>query len=458
MKMKRKQKTIQTSFIKQGSILYELVGDEDYTQFVKYDPITEKVENVKSVVSRDLTYIPPENNLVESGTIKLATYPQEYGDTLALFKQVKRFIYKYVDVPDNYLTIATLYVILSWLFDLFDVIPYLRVVGDFGTGKSRFLQTVGSLCYKACFAGGASTVSPIFRIIDLYQGVTLVFDEADFQFSGATASITKILNTGYMKDMPVLRTEGSNDNFQPKSFKTYGPKIIASRNQFDDVALESRCLTQVMGGKPRTDIPRHLPAEFKDEAQDLRNKLMMFRLRNYFDTEVDPSLEMSELDSRLNQVALPILSITKDPETLEMVKSSLKNMQNKINTRKQDQEPAIVLRALVALLKEGATDLPYKLVASKINEQQGNLSEYKDVLTPRRIGRINSSNLDLETYLSGGITKIRYTPNNVKQIQDLARKYSIEAVDKVDLVELCFNLKEKDLEDKFTQEVTEALC
>ena len=28
------------------------------------------------------------------------------------------------------------------------VAPYLRALGDYGTGKTRFIQTVGVLCYR----------------------------------------------------------------------------------------------------------------------------------------------------------------------------------------------------------------------------------------------------------------------------------------------------------------------
>jgi hypothetical protein len=67
------------------------------------------------------------------------------------------------------------------VYDAFNEFPYLRFRGDYGTGKSRALIVVGSLCYKAYFASGASTVAPIFHTLDLFRG-TLILDEADFRF------------------------------------------------------------------------------------------------------------------------------------------------------------------------------------------------------------------------------------------------------------------------------------
>jgi hypothetical protein len=47
----------------------------------------------------------------------------------------------------------------------------------------------------------------------------------------------------------------------------FGPKLIATRGYFQDRALESRCLTEEMGGrKLREDVPINLGAEYKNEA------------------------------------------------------------------------------------------------------------------------------------------------------------------------------------------------
>jgi hypothetical protein len=100
--------------------------------------------------------------------------------------------------------VATYYVLLSWLYDAFNELPYLRLRGDFGSGKTRALLTIGSLCYKPFFASGASTVSPIFHTPDAFRG-TLIFDEADFRFSDERAEIVKILNNGDVRGLPVLR-------------------------------------------------------------------------------------------------------------------------------------------------------------------------------------------------------------------------------------------------------------
>ena len=110
-----------------------------------------------------------------------------------------------MDFDEAFENVATHHVLLSWLYDAFNELPYLRLRGDYGSGKTRALLTIGSLCYKGFFASGASTVSPIFHTLDAFRG-TLIFDEADFRFSDERAETVKILNNGNVSGLPVLRT------------------------------------------------------------------------------------------------------------------------------------------------------------------------------------------------------------------------------------------------------------
>ena len=61
-----------------------------------------------------------------------------------------------------------------------------------------------------------------------------------------------------------------------------GPKILATRRLFRDPAAESRCLTRRMPAiNPRRDVRRAIGASFWQGAEDLRNKLLCYRLRNH---------------------------------------------------------------------------------------------------------------------------------------------------------------------------------
>ena len=132
----------------------------------------------------------PGNNLIRNYAVLLPSEPTIYGSEAQLLSDIQGFIYRYVDFDAAFEKVATYYVLLTWLYDAFNELPYLRLRGDYGSGKTRALLVLGSLCYKSFFASGASTVSPIFHTLDAFRG-TLIFDEADFRFSDERAEVVK---------------------------------------------------------------------------------------------------------------------------------------------------------------------------------------------------------------------------------------------------------------------------
>ena len=271
---------------------------------------------------RRLIPFSPDNNLIRNEVVLLPSEPRIYGTEGMLVAEVQSFVHRYVDLSPTFEKVAVYYVLLSWLYDAFNELPYLRLQGDFGSGKTRALLVIGSLCYKPFFASGASTVSPLFHTLDAFRG-TFIFDEADFRFSDERAEIVKILNNGNVRGLPVLRTMMNQQReFNPRAFHVFGPKIVATRGHYDDRGLESRFITETMGARPlRPDIPINLPDQFREEARDLRNKLLLYRFHRRFEVKLDPSLADPALEPRLNQILVPLLSVVGDPALRDELRS-----------------------------------------------------------------------------------------------------------------------------------------
>ncbi len=383
----REQKPEYKTLVKDENAIYEMVYDrENYeTYFIGFDRVKNKIIQTDEIYLHDRQQLPlpPNNNLINVGVILFPSHAEPYESEEELLKSIQQFIHKYVCVSEVFEQIATYYVLFTWLFDRFNEVPYLRALGDFGSGKSRFLQTIGSICYKPIFTGGATTASPIFRMLNEFKG-TLVLDEADYRFSDMTSEIVKILNTGYQKGMPVLRSEGKGI-FEVKAYDVFSPKIIATRETFTDKALESRFLVEEMGtGKLRADISRTLDESFYAEALQIRNKLLMWRLKNYFEPiELNKDL-IENIHPRLNQIVIPLLSIIKD----EAIKDGLKAFIIKYNGEMIDDrgfslESDIVFVILKLEHETGAKEVTVKQIADKINRE---LDPGDEKLTPKKVG------------------------------------------------------------------------
>lgn len=346
----------------------------------------------------------PKNNLLAHDVVLLPSAPRTYGSDEALLDEVRGFIHRYADVSSSFEEIAGYYVLFSWIYDVFRELPYLRVRGDFGSGKSRVLQTIGSLCYKPIFSSGASTVSPLFRILDAFRG-TLVLDESDFRFSDERAEIVKILNNGNGTGFPVLRSEATpNKEYNPRAFHVFGPKIIASRGLFTDRALESRCITEEMGRQfPRADIPLNLPTSFAEEAQELRNKLLMFRFLNRDKPHDLPTVRDSTIEPRIAQIFAPVLATIESNAARERMLILARRYSAVLAADRSMTIEAQLVEAIHALWGL-SHPLVVKDIADVFAEKFGN--EYRRPVTPRWIGALLRSRLSLVPAKSHGIFTI----------------------------------------------------
>jgi hypothetical protein len=335
------------------------------------------------------------NNLLKHEVVLLPDEPREYRSEAELVAEIQAFIHRYADLSPLFERVSAYYVLLSWVYDAMSELPYLRVRGEPGSGKTRFLLTVGPLCYKPIFASGASTVSPIFRILDAFRG-TLVVDEGDFRSSDERSEIVKILNNGNARGFPVLRSEVIREReYNPRAYAVFGPKLVATRGYFQDRALESRCLTEEMGQtRLRTDIPINLPPQHREEAADLRSKLLMFRFRRLRDTRVDEALVDRTVEPRLNQILVPLMSIVGDLAIREEVRSLAHRLDREMLTERSLDTEAQVLQVIRDLVVPG-TPPSVKDIASEMAVRHG--EDYDRKVTPKWIGWIIRRRLKLET-------------------------------------------------------------
>lgn len=401
-------------------MLCSSAGDQTSFAIWKADAVQELTHFSSGENQRGVPFS-PRNNLLAHGVVLLPSEASNYDSEEELLGQVREFIHRYCDVSVEFEQISAHYVLFSWIYDAFNEVPYLRVRGDFGTGKSRYLLTVGSLCYKPIFASGASTVSPIFRILDAFRG-TLVLDESDFRISDEKAEIVKILNNGNTRGFPVLRSEATpTKEYNPRAFHVFGPKIIASRGSFSDRALESRCITEEMGRQPpRSEIPLNLPAEFPKEATQLRNKLLMFRFRNLHRSRDLRTIADRSLEPRIAQIFSPLLATIESEAVRESVLALARKYSGIIATERSMSVEAQLLQAIHDLWGNGSA-ISVKAITEKFAIRYGD--EYRRPPTPRWIGSLLRSRLSLVPAKSHGTFVIPATEET--KLNQLFERYDI---------------------------------
>lgn len=349
------------------SLIVEEIYDQKKERFLfaVYDNCS-RVSYKESIQVEGVLYKPLKSALIKKSVILLPTKAEEYHSTPNLIAEIKNFIHRYYQYSETLELLDSYFVLHSWNYSKFAITPYRRILGDYGTGKTRFLKVIGSICYRPMFLSSVSSEASIYRVIDAYKG-TLIIDEADFSRSNLYSTITKILNAGYQRGYPIIKCNSGIHELE--AFDIFCPKIVASRQRYSDEALESRCITTETEICTRPDIPKALNSKFDKEAQSLRNKLLLYKFRTLRqEVSTDKTLDTFSIEPRLKEIIIPIISTVEN----KVIKGQLYNFTI-------DYQKSIIQQrglSLAKLILETIIQLQYKqmplavgIIASAVQEK-----------------------------------------------------------------------------------------
>ena len=329
--------------------------DSDQTFFAVRFPDGHVEDRLERVKIQDRRYLPfSANNIIRKRVILLPSELGELSGEGDLLFAIKAHNARYFDFgsDETFEQLCMIYPFFTYLARQFRTVPYLRALGDYGTGKSRLLKTIGPICYQPIMTNAGSSASSLFRILDLFTNSTLVLDEADFNNSDEASMIAKILNGGNEKGQPILRSEkNAMGNFDAAAFDVFGPKIIGARKDFQDQATASRCLTkEMLPIMPHPRIPLDLPPVeiYEKECLGIRNALFSYMMHNMQkDCQVDLGSVDRAMDSRTAQVTVSLLTVMKSESGRDLVRQYLKNVTEE---RKGERYATFTARVLEGII------------------------------------------------------------------------------------------------------------
>jgi hypothetical protein len=145
-----------------------------------------------------------------------------------------------------------------------------------------------------------------------------------------------------------------------------------------------------MGMPPEKHIPLVLTDEFWQRAEQLRNKLLVFRLRKYNTTSYNPALIVPGMETRLNQVITPLLSIIDDENARKDISNFMLDFNKKIVT---DRSMTLEYQILEFLeLRKDDPEISVSEIADAVNN-----SGWDVEITPKKVGNIVRKKLQLAT-------------------------------------------------------------
>lgn len=366
--------------IKDGKLYEQIWNEEDESMFLTMnDGHPKTVEKVDEIH-------PIGDSAIKKGVVVLPDKTEEYGSIQKLVKEIQEHLNKYLDISEDHEIFASFYVLFSWVYDKTTTLNYLRSLGDWGTGKSRYLDVIGRMCYKPIMVNGALTPAVVYRLLDLWGG-TLILDEGDFKKSDEQADIIKILNAGFEKSRSSVARCNPNDPSIIDTFKVYGPKVLASRKTWYDQALESRCMTERMKVTNRKDIPPILDKEYYEKETELRRKLLKFRFDYYDKISYEyKDLGIPDLEPRLKQAVSSFAVLFHNiPGLMRRFRKFIRKYNEALIEERSSSYEGMIAWGVISLIMKGEKNFGTRDVCEAMSEEFG--GDFKS----RSVGKILKS-------------------------------------------------------------------
>jgi hypothetical protein len=197
-----------------------------------------------------------------------------------LLLEIMGFFEKFLYAANGVSMILGLWVMNTWLFDVFDTTPYLLIYSAVkGCGKTTVMELLLELSARPHLTAGM-TPAAMFRIVE-QEKPTLLIDEAESLAANNERGndVTQIANTGYKKGAGVLRCGDKKDGFALQRFATYCPKAFACIGKLEGALLD-RCIVICLEKAPRdANITRAYSRLVKALAEPIREKLESYALK-----------------------------------------------------------------------------------------------------------------------------------------------------------------------------------
>lgn len=348
--------------------------------FIKYSKSDDTWEEVSEFSYEDRVYKPITDDVFSKGGVKLPSGVSLYTNTAEIINEIKEFIHESCELPTLYENLFPYLALFYWVYEKFPFIPYVQFVGGTGTGKTTAMEAFGALCYKAIDTTGSMTISSVFRMATNWKG-TMLIDEFD-SMGEHSRDMVSFLKSG-VSDRLVYRTEGDIKRFELKAYIVKAPKLFTSEKPIDDAGLQSRTIVIEME-KNKRKIPLYKLPKYYERALAIRNKLLLWRLRNL--NKIDLSEieygfpELETFERRVQQVITPIYYFG-DEAAKKEIKLMAKQQEDETFRERRESDEGKIFEVIVDMFRQNQ---PASLgqIASELNRSR------RVLLTEKMIGQL----------------------------------------------------------------------
>jgi hypothetical protein len=190
-----------------------------------------------------------------------------------LLETCRAWVRRYVSVSDAQAVIMAAWVMHTYVFDSFEVTPYLFISSpEKGSGKSTLLRILKAVACRGRSSSGMSGAA-LARVVAASRP-TLFLDELDAQMKGnkeTAENIRGILNSGYEPEGVYTRCVGSE--FAVTDFPTFCPKCLAGIGKLWDTVSDRSVIIEMRRMLPEEKIEQDRKAAVNAAAAPIKERL-----------------------------------------------------------------------------------------------------------------------------------------------------------------------------------------
>ena len=283
------------------------------------------------------------------------TQAAEYAE---IWADVRSFIYDHWDAEESEIYDGlTAYALSTWVRPNLTFVPHLMLMGKTTGGKTRLLNTLSHVSYRAVVAASATPAS-MFRMIDGYN-VSYFVSEYHGLGPDEQRELDNVVRAGQKKGEKITRAEQSTTGFEPRTYDPFSHIAIATQyTPADDIV--NRCI-QIRSSRSNRDMPATIDEQ---RAEQIRNKLLDARFRlldsDRFDAaeaEAYAYLEQKGITGRTREKLLSLLSMVIVCDALDAFEPYVETICQQDKEAVSNSEDARFVEVLRDLAHEAVTDV-----------------------------------------------------------------------------------------------------
>ncbi len=365
--------------------------------------------------------VAPEISSRKSEALTLPTGAESGSLAKDLIEDIAMTISRYVDIDERRLYLISYYVLYTWMQDLLPSATYLWLVGPLGSGKTVLLQVLSCLCRRAFLVGNIALAS-LCLLTDQLQP-TIILDEC--HFGKSDGALLRFLRASSSHRVPAVSSKG-------ELYRTFGAKVLASRQLPMDAALRSRAIFISMSPTIRDVLPFG-SAEAASVKARFQNRLLGFRLEAYGKLPVPELPKTLDFAPRMRSIARSLaLPVQADAGLVANLLDILREEDDAAKLERSVEPEWIAVEALFGLCHD--RQRPLQNLSANIILVGGVTKRINEILerweagityTPKAIGVVlRSIGIQPQRFGSQGYG-VKLSAVFRRKVHELARQYCI---------------------------------